>query len=137
MCDHCFGDSVTGALRSCDTNQLASNNPCEDHYSYAKCLVNNGWLFGVFDGHGGVACSRFVCGALYDYISASMPKRHRVVNPFDTNTGEFALKYIQWLHSTTAHNTYDPHADVHADMVGKFAKACEHTSGIGYALSRF
>uniref|UniRef100_A0A0R3PQP2 PPM-type phosphatase domain-containing protein n=1 Tax=Angiostrongylus costaricensis TaxID=334426 RepID=A0A0R3PQP2_ANGCS len=61
-----------------DTCQLAANNPIEDFYSAAKCLSSNAFLFGVFDGHGGPACSRHVSTSLFPYICASVLQKHEV-----------------------------------------------------------
>uniref|UniRef100_A0A158P953 PPM-type phosphatase domain-containing protein n=1 Tax=Angiostrongylus cantonensis TaxID=6313 RepID=A0A158P953_ANGCA len=59
-----------------DTCQLAANNPIEDFYSAAKCLSSDAFLFGVFDGHGGPACSRHVSTSLFPYICASVLQKH-------------------------------------------------------------
>ncbi|XP_057651235.1 pyruvate dehydrogenase [acetyl-transferring]-phosphatase 1, mitochondrial [Diorhabda carinulata] len=61
-----------GSVKSYDSNQLASNNPIEDTRSEASCLLTTGFLFGVFDGHGGSACAQVVAKRLYHYIAACL-----------------------------------------------------------------
>ncbi|XP_011501405.1 PREDICTED: pyruvate dehydrogenase [acetyl-transferring]-phosphatase 1, mitochondrial isoform X2 [Ceratosolen solmsi marchali] len=62
----------SNSIKSYDSNQLASNNPIEDTRSEAKCLLTNGILFGIFDGHGGNACAQVVCKRLLSYIAVSL-----------------------------------------------------------------
>ncbi|CAB0035597.1 unnamed protein product [Trichogramma brassicae] len=60
------------SVKSYESNQLASNNPIEDTRSEARCLLTNGLLLGVFDGHGGSACAQVASKRLLNYISASL-----------------------------------------------------------------
>ena len=61
---------LEGPVKSFDTNTLASNNPIED--SHAEALLPDGsLLFGIFDGHGGAACSQVVSKRLFKYICAA------------------------------------------------------------------
>ncbi|XP_041417145.1 pyruvate dehydrogenase [acetyl-transferring]-phosphatase 2, mitochondrial-like isoform X2 [Xenopus laevis] len=55
-----------------ESNQLASNTPCEDRRSAATCLQTNGHFFGVFDGHAGSACAQSVGERLFYYIAVSL-----------------------------------------------------------------
>lgn len=64
------------AVYSVDSNQVAANNPIEDYYTGGKCVPSSAWLFGVFDGHGGASCSRHVAGRLFDYVCASVLRKH-------------------------------------------------------------
>ncbi|XP_001603980.2 pyruvate dehydrogenase [acetyl-transferring]-phosphatase 1, mitochondrial [Nasonia vitripennis] len=69
-----FTKEFTGpnSVKSYDSNQLASNNPIEDTRSEARCLLTNGFLMGVFDGHGGSACAQVISKRLLYYISACL-----------------------------------------------------------------
>ncbi|XP_064641503.1 pyruvate dehydrogenase [acetyl-transferring]-phosphatase 1, mitochondrial-like [Lineus longissimus] len=55
-----------------ETNMLASNSPTEDRRAQARCLRTSGHLFGVFDGHGGCACSQAVSERLFNYIAVAL-----------------------------------------------------------------
>ncbi|XP_053557307.1 pyruvate dehydrogenase [acetyl-transferring]-phosphatase 2, mitochondrial [Bombina bombina] len=55
-----------------DSNQLCSNNPCEDRRSAATCLQNKGHIFGVFDGHAGASCAQTISERLFYYIAVSL-----------------------------------------------------------------
>ncbi|OCT84557.1 pyruvate dehydrogenase [acetyl-transferring]-phosphatase 2, mitochondrial [Xenopus laevis] len=55
-----------------ESNQLASNTPCEDRRSAATCLQTNGHMFGIFDGHAGSACAQSVSERLFYYIAVSL-----------------------------------------------------------------
>lgn len=72
-------DEVTAAatysIASVDSNQLASNSPTEDKLAAARCLHTTGYLFGVFDGHGGPECSQVVAKRIFDYIAAALMPR--------------------------------------------------------------
>uniref|UniRef100_A0A669B360 Si:ch211-15p9.2 n=1 Tax=Oreochromis niloticus TaxID=8128 RepID=A0A669B360_ORENI len=59
------------------SNMLPSNLPCEDRQSSATCLAGRGGvLFGVFDGHAGLACAHAVSQRLFYYIAvAALPLR--------------------------------------------------------------
>jgi pyruvate dehydrogenase phosphatase len=52
-----------------EVNHLGANNPAEDRQAQAKCLSNDAYLFGVFDGHGGYQCSDTISQRLFDYIA--------------------------------------------------------------------
>uniref|UniRef100_A0A915Q818 PPM-type phosphatase domain-containing protein n=1 Tax=Setaria digitata TaxID=48799 RepID=A0A915Q818_9BILA len=65
-----------GAIARIDIAHLPANRPTEDYYAAAKCLSSEAFLFGVFDGHGGGACSRYISTRLFDYISSSALKQH-------------------------------------------------------------
>lgn len=64
-----FGE---GSVKSYDSNQLASNRPCEDTRSEASCLHTSGLLVGVFDGHAGHACAQVICKRLMRYIGSGL-----------------------------------------------------------------
>ncbi|CAG9536621.1 unnamed protein product [Cercopithifilaria johnstoni] len=68
------------AIARIDIAHLPANCPTEDYYAAAKCLSSETFLFGVFDGHGGNACSRYISTRLFDYISASELKQHIVTD---------------------------------------------------------
>lgn len=69
------GSTSSYSVVAVDSNQLASNSPIEDKLSAARCLHTTGYLFGVFDGHGGPECSQVVAKRLFDYIAASLVPR--------------------------------------------------------------
>ena len=55
--EYTCSDLPAGPVKFFDTNTLQSNDPIED--SYASALtVGGGYLFGIFDGHGGAACGQ-------------------------------------------------------------------------------
>uniref|UniRef100_A0A2P2I8Z1 Dehydrogenase (Acetyl-transferring)-phosphatase 1, mitochondrial-like n=1 Tax=Hirondellea gigas TaxID=1518452 RepID=A0A2P2I8Z1_9CRUS len=60
------------SITSVDCNQLAANAPIEDKMTSARCLHTTGFLFGVFDGHGGPECSQVVAKRLFDYVAAAL-----------------------------------------------------------------
>lgn len=61
-----------GAIKSFETNQLASNSPIEDSRTEASCVYSTGFLSGIFDGHAGPACSQVASKRLLRYIAASI-----------------------------------------------------------------
>lgn len=63
---------ASNSIKYYDSNQLASNNPIEDTRSEARCKLTNGFLLGIFDGHGGNACAQVIAKRLFYYISASL-----------------------------------------------------------------
>ena len=55
--EYTCSDLPAGPVKFFDTNTLQSNDPIED--SHASALtVGGGYLFGIFDGHGGAACGQ-------------------------------------------------------------------------------
>ncbi|XP_071541542.1 pyruvate dehydrogenase [acetyl-transferring]-phosphatase 1, mitochondrial [Panulirus ornatus] len=67
--------AATYSIDAVDSNQLASNSPIEDKLAAARCLHTTGYLFGVFDGHGGPECSQVVAKRLFDYVAAALLPR--------------------------------------------------------------
>uniref|UniRef100_A0A6M2DGE6 Protein phosphatase 2c/pyruvate dehydrogenase lipoamide phosphatase n=1 Tax=Xenopsylla cheopis TaxID=163159 RepID=A0A6M2DGE6_XENCH len=61
-----------GSVKSYDSNQLASNNPIEDTRSEGNCLLTEGLLVGVFDGHGGAGCAQVIGKRLLQYVAACL-----------------------------------------------------------------
>lgn len=57
-------------VRSYESNQLSSNKPCEDSRTEATFLHKNGFICGIFDGHGGPACSQVISKRLLRYVAA-------------------------------------------------------------------
>lgn len=55
-----------------DSNQLASNSPCEDARTEGSLVHTTGLLVGIFDGHAGNSCSQVVSKRLLRYIGASL-----------------------------------------------------------------
>lgn len=60
------------ACSSYDSNQLASNSPCEDARTEGSMTHSTGLLVGIFDGHGGNSCSQVISKRLLRYIGASL-----------------------------------------------------------------
>ncbi|CAD6186129.1 unnamed protein product [Caenorhabditis auriculariae] len=89
------------AILRVDTCQLAANSPIEDFYSAAKCLSSSAFLFGVFDGHAGPECGRYVSTNLFPYICSSILKKHEVTE-LPPN------RRLQWLFSSA--DTHLPNA---------------------------
>lgn len=65
-------DFVGGSVKCYDSNQLASNSPIEDSRTEGTCVHTSGLLVGIFDGHGGAACSQVISKRLMRYIAASL-----------------------------------------------------------------
>lgn len=55
-----------------DSNQLASNSPCEDARSEGTFLHTSGLLVGIFDGHAGTSCAQVISKRLLRYLAASL-----------------------------------------------------------------
>ncbi|KAK4288545.1 hypothetical protein Pmani_038431 [Petrolisthes manimaculis] len=80
--------AATYSIESVDSNQLASNYPIEDKLAAARCLHTTGYLFGVFDGHGGPECSQVVAKRLFNYVAAALLPRaqlRRLVEEWHTS----------------------------------------------------
>jgi pyruvate dehydrogenase phosphatase len=68
-----FSEESRGhACISYDSNQLASNSPCEDSRTEGSLIHTNGLLVGIFDGHAGNSCSQVISKRLLRYIGASL-----------------------------------------------------------------
>ncbi|CAD6240174.1 GSCOCG00002539001-RA-CDS [Cotesia congregata] len=85
-----FEDNFT--VKSYDTNQLASNNPIEDMRSEARCKITNDFLLGIFDGHGGNACSQVVSKRLLYYIAACLLPKSTLQNVVETQKSPMEVK---------------------------------------------
>ena len=70
--EYSISDLPAGPVKSFETNCLRSNNPVED--SHSEAMVNNGegYLFGIYDGHGGAACGQVTAKRLQNYIAAGL-----------------------------------------------------------------
>ncbi|CAB3364761.1 Hypothetical predicted protein [Cloeon dipterum] len=60
------------SVKSYDSNQLPSNNPIEDTRAEARCLLTQGLLLGIFDGHAGGSCAQVLSKRLFKYVAASL-----------------------------------------------------------------
>jgi len=67
---HC--DLPPGPVKSFETNTLRSNNPIEDSHSEAFLNHDDGYLFGIYDGHGGAACGQVTAKRLQNYVAAGL-----------------------------------------------------------------
>ena len=65
-------DVNVGAVSYYETNNFASNTPCEDSGNEWLLLKTNGAAFGVFDGHGGWQCAEVVKNRIPLYIALSL-----------------------------------------------------------------
>ncbi|KAG8437420.1 hypothetical protein GDO86_008208 [Hymenochirus boettgeri] len=80
-----------------ESNQLASNTPCEDRRSAATCLQTNGHMFGVFDGHAGPACAQSVSERLFYYIAVSLMSQKALEEiEFASEHMKPILPILQW-----------------------------------------
>lgn len=63
-----------GPIKGFDVNKLPANKPIEDRDTAARITTTEKqkYLFGVYDGHGGCACSQALNERLFNYISVSM-----------------------------------------------------------------
>lgn len=52
--------------------RLAANTPIEDRHTEGYCNATDGFLFGVFDGHGGTANAQAVSERLFNYIAVNL-----------------------------------------------------------------
>uniref|UniRef100_A0A915E5I2 PPM-type phosphatase domain-containing protein n=1 Tax=Ditylenchus dipsaci TaxID=166011 RepID=A0A915E5I2_9BILA len=103
-----------GAISRIDVSQLGANRPVEDFFSASKCLSSNAYFLGVFDGHAGAACSRHVSTRLYDYLSAAILPKHKVV---DIAT---LADRLQWTFSNADQKLPPVIMDSHEQNVRKF-----------------
>ncbi|KAK3605697.1 hypothetical protein CHS0354_013494 [Potamilus streckersoni] len=66
-------ETKRGAVSRVETNKLASNTPIEDRHAQAKLnTATNQYLFGIYDGHAGCACSQALSERLFHYIALTM-----------------------------------------------------------------
>lgn len=69
-----------------EVNYLGANNPPEDRQAQAKCLLNDCYLFGVYDGHGGFKCSDTINQRLFDYIALNLLTTKQLEEKIKWNT---------------------------------------------------
>lgn len=69
---HNFTPADVTGIRGYDTNFLAANTPIEDTRTEGTFVHKNAFICGVFDGHGGAACSQVISKRLLRYIAASV-----------------------------------------------------------------
>lgn len=97
-------DFANGLLHSrFDNCRLAANRPIEDRHSEGYCNATDGYLFGVFDGHGGVANAQAVSERLFNYIAVNLLNTS-LLEKFckRVNKGSEPLELVKFLtHSDT------------------------------------
>ncbi|TMW53389.1 hypothetical protein DOY81_001511 [Sarcophaga bullata] len=69
-------EDQNSTIHSYESNQLASNKPCEDSRTEGSFLHKKGFICGIFDGHAGAACSQVISKRLLRYIAASLVDRN-------------------------------------------------------------
>jgi pyruvate dehydrogenase phosphatase len=89
-----------GSVRYIETNMLASNSPIEDRRAEARCALTSGHLFGVFDGHGGCACSQAVSERLFNYIAVSMLNQDNLARYDESIQAGNELNLLTWFRHT-------------------------------------
>lgn len=77
---HNFTLAEVGGVRGYDTNFLAANYPIEDTRTEGVFVHKNAFICGVFDGHGGPACSQVISKRLLRYIAASVIDKRTLIN---------------------------------------------------------
>ncbi|KAK3085335.1 hypothetical protein FSP39_001683 [Pinctada imbricata] len=63
------------AVKRYDINKIPSNDPIEDRDVHGQLSISkhsSPYLFGVYDGHAGSACSQTLCDRLFQYIAVSL-----------------------------------------------------------------
>ncbi len=70
--EYSISDLPAGPVKSFETNSLRSNNPVEDSHSEAMVSNGEGYLFGIYDGHGGAACGQVTAKRLQNYVAAGL-----------------------------------------------------------------
>ena len=69
-------------IQRCDVSELASNRPSEDRWFATKSVsLEDSFVFGVLDGHGGEMCAHNVSQRLSNYIAAFLPFKERLPSP--------------------------------------------------------
>ncbi|XP_028135667.1 pyruvate dehydrogenase [acetyl-transferring]-phosphatase 1, mitochondrial [Diabrotica virgifera virgifera] len=109
-----------GPVKSYDSNQLASNNPIEDTRSEASCLLTSGFLFGVFDGHGGSACAQVIAKRLYHYLAACLLPYDSLVKYIKSLLGSQPQELIQSYNDKV--EFVDDIRQLYSDSFAKFLK---------------
>ncbi|CEF68698.1 GM14286p [Strongyloides ratti] len=85
-----------GPISKIDVCSLPANSPSEDNFSIGQCLSSDAVLCGVFDGHGGYACSRYVSIRLFDYLCAAVLQKHIVKENIPL------MERLKWLITSTS-----------------------------------
>uniref|UniRef100_A0A1A9UMP7 PPM-type phosphatase domain-containing protein n=1 Tax=Glossina austeni TaxID=7395 RepID=A0A1A9UMP7_GLOAU len=75
-----FTEEQSCSVHGYESNQLGSNRPCEDTRTEATFIHKNAFICGIFDGHGGPACSQVVSKRLLRYVAASVIDRKNKSN---------------------------------------------------------
>ena len=89
-----------------DNSRLAANNPIEDRHSEGYCNGTDGFLFGIFDGHAGVANAQAVSERLFNYIAVNLLSPDQLTSFCDRmNKSQEEPNLIKFLtHNTTYFN---------------------------------
>ncbi|KAL5276852.1 PDP1 family protein [Megaselia abdita] len=92
---HHFTTADVAGVRGYDTNFLAANAPIEDTRTEGTFVHKNAFICGVFDGHGGPACSQVISKRLLRYIAASVLDRKTLLN--ELNKGCNSQSFLRCL----------------------------------------
>jgi pyruvate dehydrogenase phosphatase len=86
-----------GPIRNFEVNKLPANKPTEDRDAVArlKNYEKYKYLFGVYDGHAGYACSQALSERLFNYISASMSQQETLKEIANENSD--LDKIVDWF----------------------------------------
>lgn len=90
-----------------ESSRLAANTPIEDRNSEGYCNATDGYLFGIFDGHAGVANAQAVSERIFNYIAINLLNASEIKQFYhsmeDSNN---ELKLVNFLtHNATYFNS--------------------------------
>lgn len=115
-------DIAHEALLRFESNKLAANNPIEDRHAEARCEFTDGYLFGVFDGHAGVACAQAVSERLFSYIALNLLSPERLeeyLRRVKSNATVDLVRFYRQSGDTYVNNEL---ASTYANSLHKFAQ---------------
>ncbi|CAG2228921.1 PDP [Mytilus edulis] len=110
-----------GPIKNFEVNKLPANKPIEDRDTVAKLTHGdkNKYIFGVYDGHGGSACSQALSERLFNYISVSMSTQDILKDIACDNEGHDKL--VDWYPYQSQYFNHELD-QIYKDNLAKFAK---------------
>lgn len=115
-------------VRGFDSNQLGSNYPIEDRRAVSRILHDNASLFGVFDGHGGTACSQTVSERLFDYIAIALLPQDKLEEFNSSLKTDNPINLLQWYIFNNDYVNRDQ-SDIYRNSLQKFVVETLSTGG--------